>query len=130
MSRYFAILTKDNQEVYSKLLNYVSEQIREKGDIRKHMKVLKEIAAVDCDQIEERNRGAVNVFIRNLKKLLEEKRDSTFVYVWQWFLDMMKSNEVFKKKVIEYKAALEFLTVVTPQSLGIHRKVFDGVYRF
>ena len=92
MSKYFAILTKENQDIYVKVINYIAVQIIEKGDIRKYMKVLKEIAAVNCEHIEDRNRGAVNVFHRNLKKLLEEKRDSTFLYVWQWFLDMMKSN--------------------------------------
>lgn len=103
MSKYFAILSKENHEIYLKLINYISEQIKEKGDIRKHMKVLKEIAAVNCEQFDERNKYAVNVFVKTLKKLLEEKRDSTFLFVWQWFLEMMKSNEVFKTKVILYK---------------------------
>lgn len=129
IGKYFALLSKDNQEIYSKLINFINEQIREKDDIRRFLRVLKEIAGVNCEHVEERSRGALAVFIKNLKKLLEEKRDSKFLFVWQWFLDIMKSNEAFKKKVIEYKGALQFLSV-SPQALGIHRKVFDGVYRF
>ena len=82
------------------MIYYIQEQIREKDDIRRYLRVLKEVAAVNCEHIEERNKGAVLVLLRNLRKLLEEKRDSKFIFVWQWLLDIMKSNETAKKKVI------------------------------
>lgn len=40
ISKYFAILCKENYEYYNKLLSYINEQLL-KEDFRKYMKVLK-----------------------------------------------------------------------------------------
>ena len=96
------------------------------------MKVLKEILFVDHDEhASERNKVAVIIFHKFLKKLQEEKKDYAFLYAWQWFLSITKNNRYFRTMVRQHRGIFEYLTVITPQSLCVYRnRIFDGTYRF
>jgi hypothetical protein len=66
------------------------------------MKVLKEVLFVSDDFTVERNKNGAIVFQKFLKKLLEDKREYSFLYAWQWFLSIARTNVHFRRKVKQF----------------------------
>lgn len=98
-SRYFRFLAEKNFEYSSKLINYLLESLsREKPEeLRKYLRVLKELLLIDDQNTQERIRMGIIIFQKLLKKFSEDRVETSCDYVWQWMLKIGKKNKLFRE---------------------------------